>query len=321
VTDVAALSATDTATTPPRRRGKSKGSRPGNSGYLRLFPMIPAVVLLLCFFVGPIIWGLYTSTTNQTLSGTTASNAQEIGLKNFRLLFGVGGGGGSAVKYTIIFTLACVIIQNVLGMVLALLMRKRNRYVRGVVSGIVVACWIVPEIVAGFVWYSFLAPKVIGEQAGTLSAILSHVGLSQNWLVSAPIFAVIVANGWRGTAFSMLIYGASVGDIPPEQLESAAVDGAGGLARLRYVILPAMRRIIASNTLLVTLQTLGVFTLIFTMTGGGPSNRSTTLPILMYNNAFNNFDIGQGNSIAVILLAVGALFATFYLIVLRPEAK
>jgi multiple sugar transport system permease protein len=316
-----AISAGAVGAAPPDRPRRRQGSRPGNSGILRLFPMIPAVVLLLCFFVGPIVWGLYTSTTNQTLSGTTASNAQSVGFKNFRLLFGVGGGGGKAVEFTIIFTLACVLIQNVLGMTLALLMRKRNRYVRGVVSGVVVASWIVPEIVAGFVWYSFLAPKIIGEQTGTLDVILGHLGVTQNWLVSAPIFAVIVANGWRGTAFSMLIYGASVGDIPPEQLESASVDGAGPLSRLRYVILPAMRRIIASNTLLVTLQTLGVFTLIFTMTGGGPSNKSTTLPILMYDNAFNNFDIGQGNAIAVVLLAVGALFATFYLIVLRPEAK
>jgi multiple sugar transport system permease protein len=316
-----AISAGAVGTRPPDRPRSSRGSRPGNSGILRLFPMIPAVILLLCFFVGPIVWGLYTSTTNQTLSGTTASNASYVGFKNFRLLFGVGGGGGRAVEFTIIFTLACVVIQNVLGMTLALLMRKRNRYVRGLVSGIVVASWIVPEIVAGFVWYSFLAPKIIGEQTGTLDVILGHLGITQGWLVSAPIFAVIVANGWRGTAFSMLIYGASVGDIPPEQLESASVDGAGPLARLRYVILPAMRRIIASNTLLVTLQTLGVFTLIFTMTGGGPSNKSTTLPILMYDNAFSNFDIGQGNAIAVVLLAVGALFATFYLIVLRPEAK
>jgi multiple sugar transport system permease protein len=316
-----AISAGTVGASPPPRSRRSQGSRPGNAGILRLFPMIPAVVLLLCFFLGPIIWGLYTSTTNQTLSGTTASHASYVGFKNFRLLFGVGGGGGKAVEFTIIFTLACVVIQNVLGMTLALLMRRRNRYIRGLVSGIVVASWIVPEIVAGFVWYSFLTPHVIGEPTGTLDAILGHLGFTQTWLTSAPIFAVILANGWRGTAFSMLIYGASVGDIAPEQLESASVDGAGAFSRLRYVILPAMRRIIASNTLLVTLQTLGVFTLIFTMTGGGPSNKSTTLPILMYDNAFANFDIGQGNAIAVVLLAVGALFATFYLIVLRPETK
>lgn len=284
---------------------------------VRLSPMIPAVVLLAIFFIGPIIWAVYTSLTNTTLTGINAIHPQFVGLKNFRLLFSAASGGvGTAILLTALFTISCVVIQNVMGMILALLMRKRNRVVRGAVAGIVVSAWIVPEVVAGFVWYSYLQPH------STLDSVFTFFGLPpQNWLVAAPMLAVIIANGWRGTAFSMMIYSAAVGDIPPELLESASVDGAGGPQRLVYVILPALRRIIATNTLLVTLQTLGVFTLIYTMTGGGPNNRSQTLPLLMYNQAFNLFQVGYGNAIALVLLAVGAVFATFYLVVLRPETQ
>jgi multiple sugar transport system permease protein len=292
-----------------------KSARPGSSGFLRLFPMLPAIVLLLIFFVGPIVWAVITSTTNTTLTGLQAIHPSYVGLHNFKLMFETGGGVGSAIIKTAIFTVACVLIQNVVGMVLALLMRKRNRYVRGVVAAVVVSAWIVPEVVAGFVWYSFLQPH------STLDKIFSAVGLpAENWLITLPMLAIILANGWRGCAFSMLIYSAAVSDIPPELLESASVDGAGGPQRLIYVILPTMRRIIGTNFLLVTLQTLGVFTLIFTMTGGGPNDRSQTLPLLMYNQAFNLFQIGYGNAIALVLLVVGAVFAAFYLVVLRPEA-
>lgn len=280
--------------------------------------MVPAVILLIVFFLGPIIWAIYTSLTDQTLSGATATHAQFIGIKNFRELFGVGTSGVRAVLNTAIFTAACVLIQNALGLTIALLMRNRNRFLRGIVGAIVVSCWIVPEIVAGFVWYSFLQPPVPGVGGGgTLSVVLHVFGLTQNWLTTLPVLAVILANGWRGTAFSMLVYGAAVGDIPPDQLESASVDGANGLARLRYVILPTLRRIIATNTLLITLQTLGVFTLIFTITGG---ETGATLPILMWQQ-FNIGQIGYPNAIAVVLLIVGGFFATFYLIVLRPDTN
>lgn len=278
--------------------------------------MIPAIILLCIFFIGPIVWAMVASLTNQSLTGVQAIHPQYVGFKNYQVLFETGGGVGHAIILTAIFTIACVIIQNVMGMVLALLMRKRNRVIRGVIAAVVVSCWIVPEIVAGFIWFSYLQPH------STLDKILSAIGLpAQNWLITAPMLAIIIANGWRGTAFSMLIYSAAVGDIPPDLLESASVDGAGAVQRLRFVIIPTLRRIIASNTLLVTLQTLGVFTLIFTMTGGGPNNQSETLSLLMYNQAFNNFLVGYGNAVAVILLLLGAIFATVYLVVLKPSSK
>lgn len=309
-----AASTATTATPPPRRR---KGARPGSTGLIRLTPMLPAVILLAIFFIGPIIWAIYTSLTNTTLTGINAVYPQFVGTKNYRLLFSPASGGvGTAILLTALFTISCVIIQNVMGLVLALLMRQRNRLIKGVVAAIVISAWIVPEVVAGFVWFSYLQPH------STLDKFFNFIGLpGQNWLVTAPMLAVIIANGWRGTAFSMMIYSAAVGDIPPELIESAEVDGAGAPQRLIYVIIPTLRRIIATNTLLVTLQTLGVFTLIYTMTGGGPNDRSQTLPLLMYNQAFNLFQIGYGNAIAVVLLLVGAVFATFYLVVLRPNTS
>ena len=62
--------------------------------------------------------------------------------------------------------------------------------------------WVMPEIVAAFCWYAYL------YQGGTLDAFLAHLGLSQDWLYTTPMLAIIIANIWRGTAFSMLVYSA-----------------------------------------------------------------------------------------------------------------
>jgi multiple sugar transport system permease protein len=289
---------------PARRRGQLG----------RLLPMLPAVLLLALFFAGPILWCFYSAFTNAALTGAAASNAQFIGLANFRQLL-ADPQTANAIWLTVVFVLGSAVFgQNLLGLVIALLMKGRNRFVRSIVGTIVVAAWVLPEIVGAFVWYAFLNPE------GTLNAILGAIGLpDQNWIYTVPIFAVIVANVWRGTAFSMLVYSAALSDVPPELSEAAAIDGASGWKNLWYVTLPLIRRAIATNLMLITLQTLAVFTLIFVMTGGGPGTKSQTLPLLMYQQAFKFSQIGLGTAIALVLLCVGGLFSVFYIRMLRPE--
>ena len=122
---------------------------------------------------------------------------------------------------------SAVIGQNVLGLGLALLLGRVNRATRAVVSTIVVAAWVLPEIVAAFAAYAYFADD------GTLNQLLAGVGIDgPNWLFEFPMLAVILANMWRGTAFSMMVYEAALNDVPPEITEAAIVDGAGGLQRL-----------------------------------------------------------------------------------------
>ena len=74
--------------------------------------------------------------------------------------------------------------------------------------------WVMPEIVAAFCWYAYL------YQGGTLDAFLGHLGLSQDWFYTTPMLAIIIANIWRGTAFSMLVYSAGLSDLPSELARS-----------------------------------------------------------------------------------------------------
>ena len=281
-------------------------------GLLQGLPLGPAVVLLGVFLVGPILYCLYSAFTDMALTG--AAGAHFVGLDNFRKAFSSPEFQQSLV-YTLIFTLVSAVIgQNLLGMLLALLMRSGTSWIRAAVSAIVIGAWVMPEVVAGYLWSAFLGDD------GSFNKILGVFSLpSQDWLFSIPILAVSLANIWRGTAFSMLVYSAALSEVPKEIEESATVDGAGTLQRLWSVTLPMIRRSITTNLMLITLQTLSVFGLIWTMTRGGPSNKSQTLPLFAYQQAFQLSQLGYGTALALVLLAIGGAFSLVYLRALRLE--
>ncbi len=306
---------TTLAPTPESTRPAPRATARGRSAR-RTFPLLPATILLAVFLLGPIVVSLYGSFTDATLSGTTAVSSSFVGLDNYVSLF-KDPDFPVAIINTVLFVLfSAVVGQNVIGLALALLMRSANRVVAAVVGTIVVTAWVLPEIVAAFAAYAFF------RDDGSLNTALGALGTSSvSWLYEHPMLIVIIANAWRGTAYSMMVYSAALSEVPPEITEAAQMDGASGSKQLFWITLPMIRRTIATNSMIVTLQTLSVFTLIFVMTGGGPGVASTTLPILAYQEAFKFGQLGFGTAIATIMLVVGAIFSVFYIRALRTEVK
>jgi len=278
-----------------------------------LGPLSPALAILLLFFAGPITWSVYIAFTNKALTGIGAQNPKWVGLANFTHMFSDPLFIHSLVLTLLFVVGSAVIGQNTLGFFIALLERGRNSVVTATLNTFIIGAWVMPEVVAGFCWYAYL------YQGGTLDSWLNHIGLSQDWLYTTPMLAVIIANVWRGTAFSMLVYSAGLSDLPPELLEAAKVDGAGQVSLLRRVILPLMRRSIVTNLMLITLQTLASFTLIFVMTAGGPGEASQTTPLYIYQQAFSLYDISYGSAMCIVLLIIGALFSLTYMKAIRVQ--
>nr|WP_246161088.1 sugar ABC transporter permease [Nesterenkonia halophila] len=278
--------------------------------------MIPAAVLLLLFMAGPILYSLYLAFTDSAIRGEGAADTSVVGVENFTDALTDPAFWNSA-GLTIVFTVVSAVIgQNLMGLLLAILMERAHRGVTFVVTAVVVAAWILPEVVAGYLLYTFFA----GD--GSLNAILSTLGLpTQDLLYTVPIIAVAFANVWRGSAFSMLVYSAALSGIDSDIHESAAVDGAGPLRRIWSVTVPLLRPAIATNLMLITLQTLSVFGLIFIMTGGGPARQSQTLPLYMYEQAFSYGQLGYGTAVALLLLLIGAVASLAYLRLLPEEEK
>lgn len=297
---------------PGRRRSNRRAPGRRLRRVTRALPLLPSIVLLALFLAGPVVWSFYGSLTDASLTGPAALNPSFVGIQNYTQLF-TDPTFPLSLILTVVFVVASAIIgQNILGMWVAVLMLRANRVVGMLVSIAIVAAWVLPEIVAAFVSYAYFSAN------GTLNQILSALGVQgPNWLYTFPMVAIILANIWRGTAFSMMVYQAALNDVPPDVTEAAMIDGASGAQRFFYVTVPMIRTSIATNLMLITLQTLSVFTLIWVMTLGGPGNRSSTLPILAYREAFQFGSIGYGTAIATVMIVIGAVFSTAYVIMLR----
>lgn len=283
---------------------------------VRTLPLVPAVILMGIFLLGPIVWSLYGSLTDAALTGRAEADPQWVGLENYARLLS-DPVFPQSVGLTVLFTLvSAVLAQTILGLGVAVIMTRASARLGAVVATVIVAAWILPELVAAFVAYAFFS------QDGTLNQLLALLGLEgPNWLFGFPMIAVIIANIWRGTAFSMMIYQAALDDVPRDIIEAAMLDGANGAKRLLHVTLPMIRQTITTTLMLITLQTLSVFTLIWVMTAGGPGNASTTLPLYAFKEAFRFGNIGYGTAIATVMLVVGAIFAVVYIRALRAPRE
>jgi multiple sugar transport system permease protein len=300
--------------TPAPRRNQHKRLRLG------ILFMAPAFLIIAIFMLGPAVWAVYISFTNMSLTGVGAATPQWVGLQNFvQILHDAEFFNAFRVSLTYLIGSA-LIGQAVLGLLLAMLMRQRNRIFKSVLGAIIIIAWVIPDVVAGFLWSSFLAGGPQSVLApGLLNSIVATFGLPQHaWLQDYPMAMIIVANTWRGTAFSMLLYASALEGIPAEVLEAASIDGAGLWARIRYVTLPLIKGTIATDLLLITLATLSDFTLVYVLTGGSNPD-SELMTIYQYRQAFQFYQIGYGSAISLLILVVGAILALLYIRLLRID--
>ena len=285
-----------------------------SKGIKTLVLFFPAILLISGLFLGPMLMTVYYSLTNISLTGQAAQSAHFVGLKNFTDAFN-DPNLGKIIRNTIVFLLFSGIIgQQCFGFFLASLMKKRNKHVRRFVGFSVVIGWITPEIVAAFMFTAYFADK------GTLNMFLKTFGAGPiSWLFSYPMLSVIIANIWKGSAYSMMMFQAALDNIPDEIIESAKIDGANFFQILTDITIPLIKGTFAITFIVVTLGTIGAFGLVFALTGGGPGVASTTLAIYMYLKAFSSYQIGYGMAIALFLLLLGVVLSLVYMKAIKSE--
>lgn len=279
-----------------------------------LVMLAPLAVLLGALLGWPIIWTLLLSLTNEQLTGPTALHHQYIGFANFSALFHDPEFLSSLLHSIYYLVGSAYVGQVALGLALAFLLRACSRRVQAAVGGIVVMSWIIPEVIAAFMWFALLGKGGVVQQA------LHSVGIGySSILVSEPLLALIVANSWRGVAFCMMLFTAALAAVPKEVVEAAIVDGASRFRCLIHVYIPFIKGSILVAVVLVTLATLNDFTLIFALTGGGPGDSSQVLSTYMYQAGFTEYRIAYGTAVSVVMLLVGVILSVFYIRALRRK--
>jgi multiple sugar transport system permease protein len=272
--------------------------------------VVPALALVAVFLVYPAVWTLYLGLTNYRLTGLAAARPQVVGLDNYSRAL-ADPDFLNSLWLTLLYVLGSAVIgQCVLGFALAWMLRSAPKVVRTVVESLVMLAWILPGSVVAFLWIALL-----DRDTGTLNALLGTPGFG--WL-QYPMLSIILFNTWRGTAFSMLLFGAALNAVPPSQLETARMVGASGWQQLRDVVFPHIRGHVLTNLLLISLWTFNDFAP-YLITAGGPDGRSEILPVFVYQTAISDGQLGFGSAISLLMLLINLVLAVVYLRLLRER--
>jgi multiple sugar transport system permease protein len=220
---------------------------------------------------------------------------------------------------TLIFTSISVAVSFVFGLGFAVLADGLpERFAAG--RGLLLVPWVTPAVVVGFLFlYMF------DQEVGVVNLLLLHLHVIQHrlaWLSDAnlALAAVIVANVWSQTPFFVLLFTAGLTAIPATQREAIRIDGARGWQEFRHLVVPYLRHIMVIASLIAIINNFSSFTVIWTMTQGGPVYATTTLAVQIYRVAFQQFKFGYGAAMGVVWMLVLLVLSIVYIRTLQREA-
>lgn len=278
-----------------------------NIGYLYV---APALIYML-FFVGyPIVSNLILSLQDVTVTTLTAEKKPWIGFQNYVELFQDDVLKSSIIN-TLLFTLACLGIQFIIGMLLALFFNKKFSFAKPI-RGILMMPWMIPITITALM-FKFIFSSNVGILNQALQT-LHMIDKPIDWLTQphTAIFALIVANIWIGIPFNMILISTGLSTISEDLYESASIDGANRIQKFFKITLPLLRPAIESVLILGFIYTFKVFDLVYVMTNGGPVNSTHMLSTYSYKLSFEMFKYSKGAAVAnilfVILLCVSLLY-------------
>jgi multiple sugar transport system permease protein len=268
--------------------------------------LAPAAGLVVAFLIYPVLDLLRLAFTDARMHGARYTYGLQTLLAlgadpDFRKMLGV----------TLIFVSASVALQLGIGLAIALLIdASRRRHAGGTALArvAVVSAWVVPGVLVGVLWRILL----MENRAGIASYVLSFAGVGTVPFLSTAAMAltsVIVANVWRGCAFSMILQYAGLQRIPRELHEAADLEGARLWHRLRLVVLPEIAPVITLNLVLITISTLNTFDLVLPLTGGGPARWTEVISLYMYRSAFSALEAGRAAAVATVMLLINVALA------------
>lgn len=294
----------------PRRGTVSRAQRTEAAALV-----VPATLPILVFSVIPLVTGIYLGFTNSTLRRDSTS--EFTGLDNYQRLLG-DTFFWESFRIGLIWAVSVALLTLVAALGLALLLNADLRF-KGITRVLALIPWAMPPVVVAIVWRLIYSPT-----AGPLNAGLEAVGLEGvNWLgdFSTALPAVIVVAVWSGIPQSTVLLLAGMQQIPVEQHEAAAVDGANGLRRFWHITLPGLRPVIFAITSLDFIWSFNSFGLVYVLTEGGPGGR-TMLPMLFtYLEAFTNRNTGYAAAMGNVMVLAVVLVLSGYLFVQLRRGK
>lgn len=277
-------------------------------GVLLIAPLLLWILLTLFY---PLLFTIQISFTNVRYVGTPYNY---VGFHNYRSILNDPDFYSSLMR-TGVWTAANVVLQIVGSLIVAVVLNQEfigKTFLRNWI----VLPWVLPTVVLAIMWTWILDPTL-----GIVNYVLQVLNVTNGPIkfLAAPSYVlptVIIINVWRWTPYLAIIVLAALQSIPKELYEAAAVDGATALQRFRFITLPSIRPTLAVLTLFSALWSSNIFDTIWLLTGGGPLDYSTTLPLYIYRVSFQKFRFNLGAASSVLFFIMLTLFAFGYLYII-----
>lgn len=271
--------------------------------------LLPSILIVGGFIFLPVLQSVYYSFFTFKLTRKKMP-LQWNDFENYKGLI-ESGKLQNAFLITFQFMVIVVVTVLILGLVMSLVMNRGKKGERTTRS-LALLPWGTPTVIVALLWsWMFQA------EYGVVNFLLMKIRLISepiSFLVNpdTALNSVAVAAIWRQLPFMFIMLLAGLQGIPREMYEAAHIDGASLLQSFRHITLPFLRNVIRSSILVSIITNFKQFPLFWTMTGGGPMDRTETLAILTYKNAFSNLNFGVGAAVATAWMAVLIIFSLLY---------
>ncbi|MGY2050418.1 carbohydrate ABC transporter permease [Methylobacterium sp. JK268] len=265
-------------------------------GWLGVWFMMPAALILILFLAYPLVKGIWLSFTDTRIG----RGGEFVGLENYEWLWD-DNVFWLSVFNTLIYTAVASVAKFGIGLYLALLLNKRLPF-KALIRSIVLIPFVVPTVLSALAfWWIF------DSQFSIISWSLRHLGLLDHNIdflgdPNSARICVIFANIWRGVPFIAITLLAGLQTVSPSLYEAATIDGATPWQNFRHITLPLLTPIIAVVMTFSVLFTFTDFQLIWAMTRGGPVNATHLMATLSYQRGILSGSLGEGAAIATAMV-------------------
>lgn len=301
------MTAVERSVTSPNKRSVTSPNRTGARQKPRSSKLWVFIIPALIFYVFVVLWPSLQGAGFAFTDWNGLSQAKSfVGIENF-LTMAKDPQALSAIGHTLLIAVTITIIQNLVGLLLALGVNTRIKS-RNVLRVLFFAPAIIVPVATGYLWQNLFSPN------GAINALLDTLGLGflkQDWLGDGniAIWCICVVIIWQFAGYSMVIFLANLQSVPTEIIEASYVDGAGPFRRFWSIIRPELAPAITINLMLSIIGGLKIFDQVWVMTNGGPGGSTETMSTLIYKNAFQFGNFGYGIAIALVLSVLVAVIS------------
>lgn len=280
--------------------------------------LTPTLLLLLFITVFPLIWSLYLSFTEWSVTRDALSSPVWIGTQNYvNLLTETRIGERTWERFIVTgqFVVPAVTLELLLGFGVAMLLNRKFAGRGALMTLLLIPMMLSPVVVALF-W------RFMMQGTGILNYYVTALGAEPvGWLTDryTVIWSLVLVDVWMWTPFVMLIALAGLSAVPKYLYEAAAVDRASSWFRFRHITLPMVMPLLLIALIFRVIDAYKLFDQAFVLlgAGGGPGRSAQTAALWVYEVAFSNFDTGEGSALGYIMLVVIIALANIFIRVLN----